>query len=133
MFYVTGFEVPKPTGIGFNTNQGSSPSASFGTFGSAKTSSFQPWPQTKNVTDTQVVQFQPLNGTDTLTKNGQASTVNTRQYCITAMKEYEGKILEELRFRDYSENCMGQVVNGIADGVLLGTTHDDSIARVPTP
>ncbi|XP_052837184.1 LOW QUALITY PROTEIN: nuclear pore complex protein Nup98-Nup96 [Drosophila gunungcola] len=52
-------------------------------------------------TGTAVVKYQPTLGTDTLMKSGQPNNVNTKQHCITAMKEYEGKSLEELRLEDY--------------------------------
>lgn len=52
-------------------------------------------------TGTAVAKYQPTIGTDTLMKSGQANSVNTKQHCITAMKEFEGKSLEELRLEDY--------------------------------
>lgn len=131
----TGFDVPKSTGIGFNANQGSALStisAGFGTFGNAETSSFF-WPQANNPNGTQIVKFQPRNGTDSIVKKGEIKTINTKQYCITAMKEYEGKSLEELRLEHYSESREDQRANGIPDGGLLGITHDDDIFSVPTP
>lgn len=51
--------------------------------------------------------YTPQMGSDTFVKNGQSSSVNTKQHCITAMKEYEGKSLEELRLEDYMANRKG--------------------------
>lgn len=56
---------------------------------------------------TSLVKYQPTIGTDTLMKAGQPNNVNTKQHCITAMKEYEIKSLEELRFEDYISNRKG--------------------------
>lgn len=53
------------------------------------------------------VKFVPLNGTDTMLKNNVNTTINTRHQCITAMKEYEGKSMEELRWEDYQANRKG--------------------------
>ncbi|ALC47795.1 Nup98-96, partial [Drosophila busckii] len=56
---------------------------------------------------TSVVKYQPTIGTDTLMKGGQPNNVNTKHHCITAMKEYELKSLEELRIEDYVSNRKG--------------------------
>ncbi len=50
------------------------------------------------------VKFVATAGQDTINKNGEPHTINTNHQCITAMKEYKGKSLEELRFEDYQAN-----------------------------
>lgn len=50
------------------------------------------------------LKFQAPSGQDTINKNGSAQTINTNHQCITAMKEYKAKSLEELRFEDYQAN-----------------------------
>uniref|UniRef100_A0A1B0CEY8 Nuclear pore complex protein Nup98-Nup96 n=1 Tax=Lutzomyia longipalpis TaxID=7200 RepID=A0A1B0CEY8_LUTLO len=53
------------------------------------------------------VRYQPSMGTDVFMKNEQVTSINTKQYCITTMKVYEGKSLEELRMEDYLSNNKG--------------------------
>ncbi|KAI4791213.1 hypothetical protein KUCAC02_034142, partial [Chaenocephalus aceratus] len=53
------------------------------------------------------VKFNPPTGTDTMVKAGVTTSINTKHQCITAMKEYENKSLEELRFEDYSAGRKG--------------------------
>lgn len=131
---ILGFGVPKSTAFGFNTNQGSlfgQPSTStastgFGTFGNTATSAFSS-PQTMNANGTAVAKFNPLAGTDTLMKGGQSSTVNTRQFCVTAMKEYEAKSLEELRLEDYMANRKGPQAGSVQPGGgLFGSTQQNT-------
>lgn len=54
-----------------------------------------------------VIKFNPVSGTDTMMKNGVASSINTKHHSITCMKEYENKSFEELRFEDYASNRKG--------------------------
>ncbi|CAH0549490.1 unnamed protein product [Brassicogethes aeneus] len=53
------------------------------------------------------VKFNPVTGTDTMVKNGQTQSINTKHHSITCMKEYEAKSFEELRWEDYQVNRKG--------------------------
>lgn len=69
---------------------------------------------------TAVVKYQQTASTDTLVKNGQTTTVQTKQHCITFMKEYENKSVEELRVEDYAANRKGPQAG--AAGGFFGAT-----------
>lgn len=56
---------------------------------------------------TAIAKFQPPLETDTLMKGSTTSYVQTKQQCITFMKEYGEKSLEELRIEDYAANRKG--------------------------
>ncbi|XP_033229340.1 nuclear pore complex protein Nup98-Nup96-like [Belonocnema kinseyi] len=63
------------------------------------------------------VKFAPVTGTDSMMKNGVTQSISTRHHCITCMKEYEGKSLEELRLEDYNAGrkggAQGQTTTGL--------------------
>jgi len=82
-------------------------------FGSGATNSLTSF---SNVTGT-TVKFTPLLSTDIMIKNGNNQTINTRHQCITCMKEYENKSLEELRYEDYQANRKGTTTS-----TMFGTT-----------
>lgn len=129
----SGFGAAKPA-FGFNSTQPGSlfgqPATSntgtgFGTFGASTSSAFGQ--STPNATGTAVAKYQPHPGTDTLVKNGQTSNVNTRQHCITAMKEYESKSLEELRLDDYMANRKGPQGGTQPSAGLFGSNVNSNV------
>uniref|UniRef100_A0A3P8REV4 Nuclear pore complex protein Nup98-Nup96 n=1 Tax=Astatotilapia calliptera TaxID=8154 RepID=A0A3P8REV4_ASTCA len=61
------------------------------------------------------VKFNPPTGSDTMVKAGVTTSINTKHQCITAMKEYENKSLEELRLEDYQAGRKGPT-NPMAPG-----------------
>uniref|UniRef100_A0A493TZD5 Nuclear pore complex protein Nup98-Nup96 n=1 Tax=Anas platyrhynchos platyrhynchos TaxID=8840 RepID=A0A493TZD5_ANAPP len=63
--------------------------------------------------------LQPPTGTDTMVKSGVSTNINTKHQCITAMKEYESKSLEELRLEDYQANRKGPT-NPVGAGATAG-------------
>ncbi|XP_036379424.1 nuclear pore complex protein Nup98-Nup96 [Megalops cyprinoides] len=67
------------------------------------------------------IKFNPPTGSDTMVKGGVTTSINTKHQCITAMKEYENKSLEELRLEDYQAGRKGPS-NPMAagTGVLFG-------------
>ncbi|VDN29282.1 unnamed protein product [Gongylonema pulchrum] len=62
------------------------------------------------------VKFEPPSGTDTMIRNGTNQTISTKHMCISAMKQYESKSLEELRCEDYLANRKGPQSGGITFG-----------------
>ncbi|KAH9492375.1 Nuclear pore complex protein Nup98-Nup96 [Bulinus truncatus] len=66
------------------------------------------------------IPFNPPNGQDTMMKSGITTNISTRHQCVTAMKEYENKSLEELRFEDYTANRKSKQVGTSTTGGLFG-------------
>ncbi|KAM5183474.1 nuclear pore complex protein Nup98-Nup96 isoform 7-T7 [Callospermophilus lateralis] len=129
------FAQNKPTGFGnFGTSTNSG--GLFGTtnttsnpFGSSSGSLFGPSSFTAAPTGT-TIKFNPPTGTDTMVKAGVSTNISTKHQCITAMKEYESKSLEELRLEDYQANRKGpqnQVGAGTTTG-LFGSSPATSSA-----
>ncbi|XP_036991657.2 nuclear pore complex protein Nup98-Nup96 isoform X4 [Artibeus jamaicensis] len=129
------FAQNKPTGFG-NFGTSTSSGGLFGTtnttsnpFGSTSGSLFGPSSFTAAPTGT-TIKFNPLSGTDTMVKAGVSTNISTKHQCITAMKEYESKSLEELRLEDYQANRKGpqnQVGAGTTSG-LFGSSPATSSA-----
>uniref|UniRef100_A0A1E1XGD9 Nuclear pore complex protein Nup98-Nup96 n=1 Tax=Amblyomma aureolatum TaxID=187763 RepID=A0A1E1XGD9_9ACAR len=105
------FGQPQSTGL-----FGQTPTAGTSLFG---TSAFGAGAVTTGTT----IKFKPPTGTDTMMKNGVSSTISTSHQCITCMKEYENKSLEELRLEDYAANRKG---GGQAGLVGFGATSQPS-------
>ncbi|XP_067889099.1 nuclear pore complex protein Nup98-Nup96 isoform X2 [Heterodontus francisci] len=74
------------------------------------------------------VKFNPPTGTDTMVKSGVSTNISTKHQCITAMKEYETKSLEELRLEDYTAGRKGPQVPLGGGGGLFGTSTATSSA-----
>jgi len=68
------------------------------------------------------IKFVSVAGHDTMMKNNREVDVNTKHQCITVMKEFESKSLEELRFEDYAANSLFKAMAPAATGSLFGTT-----------
>uniref|UniRef100_A0A672M5K4 Nuclear pore complex protein Nup98-Nup96 n=1 Tax=Sinocyclocheilus grahami TaxID=75366 RepID=A0A672M5K4_SINGR len=103
------FGANKPANFGSNTNSG----GLFGTtnttsnpFGGTSGSLFGSSSFTAAPPGT-TIKFNPPTGSDTMVKGGVTTSINTKHQCITAMKEYESKSLEELRFEDYQAGRKG--------------------------
>uniref|UniRef100_A0AAR2LBS6 Nuclear pore complex protein Nup98-Nup96 n=1 Tax=Pygocentrus nattereri TaxID=42514 RepID=A0AAR2LBS6_PYGNA len=120
---------------------GANKPASFGTFGTSTSSGglFGTTSTTSNpfggtsgslfgssgftATPGTTIKFNPPTGSDTMVKSGVTTSINTKHQCITAMKEYENKSLEELRLEDYQAGRKGPSNPMAANtGGLFGTT-----------
>jgi hypothetical protein len=126
----TAFGAAKPQGFGFGQPQqpstslfsstpaqpqqsslfgqaGATSNAGGGLFGASATGGFGQQPQASQQGGTAIAKFLAPQETDTLMKGSTTSYVQTKQQCITFMKEYAEKSLEELRFEDYAANRKG--------------------------
>ncbi|XP_066999530.2 nuclear pore complex protein DDB_G0274915 isoform X8 [Anabrus simplex] len=72
------------------------------------------------------IKFIPATGTDTEVKIGVIRTIKTQHHCITCMREYEAKSLEELRLEDYMLNHKGPWQTPEQSG-LFGTSTPPSL------
>ncbi|KAF8359364.1 npp-10, partial [Pristionchus pacificus] len=68
------------------------------------------------------VKFEPVIGQDTMQKNGTNSQISTKHMCITAMKQYESKCIEELRVEDYLAGRKAPAAGTTTGGGLFGST-----------
>lgn len=82
-----------------------------------------------------VVKFNPVYADETLdNKFGVSETVKTVQYCITSMKEYETKSVEELRFEDYTlgrKGPQGQVTGLFSAKIQPSSLGSFSLKSIP--
>ncbi|XP_067137824.1 nuclear pore complex protein Nup98-Nup96-like isoform X2 [Centruroides vittatus] len=132
----TSFGTTAPTGAAsgsiFGTsapNTGTSvfgqPAATFGQPASTGNTAFGGFGSSTSGT---TIKFNPPTGSDTMMKNGVSTNINTRHQCITCMKEYENKSLEELRVEDYVANRKGPQGGNIG---AFGSTGQTSLFGTP--
>ncbi|GMT17344.1 hypothetical protein PFISCL1PPCAC_8641, partial [Pristionchus fissidentatus] len=116
------FGQPKPSLFGASTS---------GTFGQTSTSLFGSSTGATAGTTTSMfgasaaptgttVKFDPVIGSDTMQKNGTNTSIATKHMCITAMKQYESKCIEELRVEDYMANRKAPAAGSTSGGGLFG-------------
>ncbi|KAK3910390.1 Nuclear pore complex protein Nup98-Nup96 [Frankliniella fusca] len=67
------------------------------------------------------IKYKPTAGTDSILKHGHSQTVSTQHCCISTMKEYENKSLEELRYEDYLAGRKGPQKTGGVFGAAQTT------------
>ncbi|XP_028158678.1 nuclear pore complex protein Nup98-Nup96-like [Ostrinia furnacalis] len=115
----------KPAGFGFGSTStaapatgglfGSTPAAGTGLFGQQNNSmtggglfnNTSAFGQQQTATGTGHVKYNPVVGTDVVVKSGTSQNISIKHHCITCMKEYENKSLEELRLEDYTAGRKG--------------------------
>ncbi|XP_057677624.1 nuclear pore complex protein Nup98-Nup96 isoform X2 [Corythoichthys intestinalis] len=75
------------------------------------------------------IKFIAPTSNDTMVKGGVTTNITTKHQCITAMKEYENKSLEELRLEDYQAGRKGATNQmPAATGGLFGAAAPTSSA-----
>ncbi|XP_022915204.2 nuclear pore complex protein Nup98-Nup96 [Onthophagus taurus] len=107
----SGFGFPSSSGGGLFSQSNQTPQQSTSVFQSNTTPGLFGGTNTFGANTGQlgtVIKFVPVTGTDSVQKSGLVQSINTKHHCITCMKEYEGKSLEELRFEDYQRKNKGQ-------------------------
>uniref|UniRef100_A0A336KXZ5 Nuclear pore complex protein Nup98-Nup96 n=1 Tax=Culicoides sonorensis TaxID=179676 RepID=A0A336KXZ5_CULSO len=141
----TTFGAAKPTGFGFaqpaqattslfgQASTSTAPTTGFfgqqaqntagGMFGSTTTAATPAFGMTQENQGTSIAKYQMTLDTDTIVVKGNQSNVSTKQHCITFMKEYANKSLEELRLEDYMANRKGPQSGG---GGLFGSTQQNT-------
>lgn len=102
---------PQPTQGSFFGQPQTSTGGVFGssatsTFGAAPTTAFGQSTSTQGL-GTSIIKFNPPQESETMQKGSSTSYVQTKQQCVTFMKEYAEKSLEELRIEDYTANRKG--------------------------
>ncbi|WAQ99160.1 NUP98-like protein [Mya arenaria] len=111
---------------------GAAANTSGGLFG-ASAGGFGQQQQQQNGTS---IKFNPLTGQDTMVKNGQTQTINTKHQCITAMKEYETKSLEVAGFGTSTAGStgglFGQTATQPSTGGLFGQSKPGGLFGTPT-
>ncbi|KAK3588728.1 hypothetical protein CHS0354_019194 [Potamilus streckersoni] len=115
-----GAKTPGFSGFSATGNAASTGSTLFGAQSSGSSLFGQTSGFASTATSGTTVKFNPPNGQDTIVKNGVTTNINTKHQCITAMKEYENKSIEELRLEDYVANRKGKQQQAV--GSLFGTT-----------
>ncbi|CAJ0586989.1 unnamed protein product, partial [Mesorhabditis spiculigera] len=106
-----------------NTSTFGSPSASTGLFGgSTSTSGGGLFGGSTAGTNGTTIKFEPTVGSDTMIRQGTQTNISTKNICITAMKQYENKSMEELRMEDYLANRKTPAAGSTTGGSLFGSS-----------
>ncbi|VDO67853.1 unnamed protein product [Heligmosomoides polygyrus] len=106
---------------------GSSTTGTTSLFGGSSTSTGGLFGSSTSTVNGTTVKFEPLVSSDTMMKNGSQTTIQTKHMCITAMKAYEGKSIEELRIEDYIANRKAPTTTGGLFGGSTATNTGGSI------
>ncbi|XP_018644180.1 nucleoporin 145 (S59 family) [Schistosoma mansoni] len=80
------------------------------------------WGSTSMTSNGTSLAFNPPITTEIMQRGGQPSQVNAKHMCITAMKEYQDKSLEELRLEDYSLNRRGPSTSASGTSIFASSS-----------